>query len=160
VSRPAGRRHDEGNAVVEFVLVAVLVLVPLLYVVLAASQVQRTSFAVTQAAREAGRAVATADDVATGEARARYAVALAIADHGLGDDARGIPGGAAELRFVAVGDGCDGPAVSPSLEPGARFAVCVTAHITLPGVPDALNASHNTVTGRFVVRVEDFRSAS
>ena len=153
--RPAG--DEEGSAVVEFVLVAVLVLVPLLYVVLAAFHVQRTSFAVTQAAREAGRAFATADDPATGEARARYAVELAMADHGLDRD--GVAGRVADLRFVGIGEDCDGPLVSPTLEPGARFAVCVIAQVRLPGVPEAFDAGHNTVTGRFVVRVEDVRSA-
>lgn len=60
--RPRGiNSHDEigdaGNAVIEFVFVAVLILIPLVYFVVAVASVQRSSVAVTHAAREAGRAL-------------------------------------------------------------------------------------------------------
>ena len=77
--RPRGiNSHDEigdaGNAVIEFVFVAVLILIPLVYFVVAVASVQRSSVAVTHAAREAGRAFATADSTDQGLQRAEVAV--------------------------------------------------------------------------------------
>jgi Flp pilus assembly protein TadG len=98
---------ESGNAIIEFVFVAVLILVPTVYFVTAVASVGRDRTAVTQAAREAGRAFATADSTADGLARVQAAVRLAFADEGLPDDAR--------VRFVAAADHCDGAA-----RPGAR----------------------------------------
>jgi Flp pilus assembly protein TadG len=142
---------EDGAAVVEFVFVAVLVLVPLMYLVLAASAVQRNAFGVTQAAREAGRAFATADDETAGLERASYAVRVALADQGL--DRAG-----SALRWVEPGGGCGGAPVVPTLEPGAEFAVCVLRTFRLPAVPGYLAGGGNTVSGVFTVHVDDFRS--
>ena len=59
--RPTPRvAHDErGSAVVEFVVLGVLMLVPLIYLVMMMARLQAGSFAVSQAAREAGRAYVT-----------------------------------------------------------------------------------------------------
>ena len=76
-------RGEHGSAVIEFVWLAILLLVPLLYVVLAAFETQRAAYAASAAARSAGRAFVTAPDQASGYARARAAVRLAYADQGL-----------------------------------------------------------------------------
>jgi Flp pilus assembly protein TadG len=68
---------------VEFTYLAVLLMVPLVYLLLTVFQVQRAAFAVTEAARQAGRAYATADTTDAGLARARAAAALALQDQGL-----------------------------------------------------------------------------
>ncbi|MGN6334077.1 MAG: hypothetical protein ACTHOD_20880 [Motilibacteraceae bacterium] len=76
-------RGEAGNAIVEFCFLAILLMVPLTYVVIAVLQVQGAAYAVTTATREAARAFATA---ATGEdpsARAALAARLALADHDL-----------------------------------------------------------------------------
>ena len=78
--RPTG---EEGNALVEFSYLAVLLMIPLVYVLLTVFQVQRAAFGVTEAARQAGRAYATATDQAQGRARARVAADLALQDQGL-----------------------------------------------------------------------------
>ena len=78
--RPTG---DAGNALVEFSYLAVLLMIPLVYVLLTVFQVQRAAFGVTEAARQAGRAYATATDEAQGRARARVAADLALQDQGL-----------------------------------------------------------------------------
>jgi Flp pilus assembly protein TadG len=80
VTRPAG---DDGNAVVEFTLLAVLLMVPLVSVLLGVFEVQRAAFGVTEAARQAGRAYATADSPEQGRARATAAASLAMRDQGL-----------------------------------------------------------------------------
>ena len=74
---------DAGHALVEFSYLAVLLMVPLVYVLLTVFQVQRAAFGVTEAARQAGRAYVTADDAAQGRDRARAAADLALADQGL-----------------------------------------------------------------------------
>ncbi len=66
---------------------AILLMVPLVYVVLAVYDTQRHAFAVTAAARAAGRAFVLAPDAGQGEARARAAAALALADQRVDADA-------------------------------------------------------------------------
>ncbi|UMG91595.1 TadE family protein [Nocardioides sp. TF02-7] len=79
------RRDERGSAIVELVWLGVLLLVPLLWIVLSVFEVQKGAFAVTAAARAAGRAYALAPTDAAGE-RAAYDVARRVlADHGLAD---------------------------------------------------------------------------
>ena len=77
------RRDESGTAIIEFVWLAIILLVPLLYVVLAAFDAQRAAYAASATARSAGRAFVTAPDQASGYARAREAVRLAYADQRL-----------------------------------------------------------------------------
>ncbi|WP_163570403.1 hypothetical protein [Fodinicola feengrottensis] len=70
-------RSDDGSTIVEFVFLGIVILVPLMYVVLLASDLQRNAFGVTEAARQAGRAYATADDEGSARRRADYAMGLA-----------------------------------------------------------------------------------
>ena len=80
----SGRDRDEsGTALVEFVWLAILLIVPLLYIVLAAFDTQRAAYAASSAARSAGRAFVTAPDQASGYARAEAAVRLAYRDQGI-----------------------------------------------------------------------------
>src|SRR4029453_2388102 len=69
-ARLATGEAEGGSAIVEFVFIALVVFLPLVYVVAGFSAVQRGVFASTEAAREAGRALGTAPDPATGQARA------------------------------------------------------------------------------------------
>ena len=143
-------RRDDGNAIVEFVFLAVVIMVPLVYLIAAVATVQRNSLAVSQAARDAGRAFATSNTVVDAHRRVEAAVRLALADQGLPADA--------ELRFVAAGKHCRSPAVRPRLVPGAEFTVCVTRRVQLPGVPSVLTGRGITVVGEFVVHLDDYRA--
>jgi len=145
------RRSDDdgGSAIIEFVFVAVIVMLPLVYLIAAVATVQRNSLAVSDAARDAGRAFATSDTAAQARTRARVAVRLALTDQGVPDDA--------QLRCVAPRSSCDGPAVVPRLAPGAEFAVCVSRSVTLPGIPSLLAGRGIRTVGRFVVHVDDYR---
>jgi len=71
---------ERGSAIVEFVFIALVVFLPLVYVVAGFSAVQRGVFASTEAAREAGRAIGTAPDAASGLAQAERAAQLAVQD--------------------------------------------------------------------------------
>jgi hypothetical protein len=140
------RRDDEGergSAIVEFVFIALVVFLPLVYVVAGFSAVQRGVFAANAAAREAGRAMGTAPDPVSGQARAEAAVALAVEDQSVeATDVR--------LAYAPVGAGC-GAAGSylPALTPGEEFSVCVTVTVRIPLLPEFVDA--NTATGQFVV---------
>jgi Flp pilus assembly protein TadG len=144
------RRDDAGTAIIEFVFVAVIVLVPLIYLLAAVATVQRNSLAVNQAARDAGRAYATSES--SGEARQRVAAAvrLALADQGLPNDA--------DVRFVAPGAACDARAIVPRLTPGAEFTVCVSRRVRLPAVPSVLTGRGIRTVGKYQIHVDDFRA--
>ena len=142
--------RDAGSAILEFVFVAVIVMVPLVYLVVAVASVQRSELAVTQAAREAGRAFATAPTATTALPRARAAVHLALDDQHLPDDA--------ELAFVPAGASCTAPRIAPHLAPGAQFTVCVTRHADIPTVPNVLAGKGIATVGVYVVHVDDYRT--
>ncbi len=143
-------RDDRGSAIVEFVFVAIVVMVPLVYLVAAVATVQRNTLAVTQAARDAGRAFATSESGPDARRRVAAAVRLALADQGLPDDA--------DVRFVASGSKCTAAAIIPRLTPGAEFTVCVTRRVQLPAVPTLLTGRGIRTVGVYTVHVDDFRA--
>jgi Flp pilus assembly protein TadG len=145
-----GDGADSGTAIIEFVFVAVLVLVPLVYLIVAVATVQRSSLAVTNSAREAGRAFATSDSDAQASARALVAARLAMADQGLTEPI--------DLRYVAAGASCDSAQITAHLVPGAVFTICVERSFALPGVPTILDGRAVTTVGKYVVHVDDFRT--
>ena len=83
MNRCRADRDDCGTAIVEFVWLAILLLVPLLYIVLAVFETQRTSYAASAAARSASRAFVTSPDQGTAYARAEAAARLAFGDQGI-----------------------------------------------------------------------------
>jgi Flp pilus assembly protein TadG len=151
------RRHhtndaDTGSAVIEFVFIAVVVMVPLVYLIVAVAAVQRSQLAVTQAAREVGRAFVTSPTADAALPRAAAAARLALADQGLPDDAA--------VRFVAAGADCDAQPITPQLVAGASFTVCVTRHARLPAVPSVVAGRGITTAAEYLVHVDDYRSAT
>jgi Flp pilus assembly pilin Flp len=110
------RRDDDGSALVEFTYLAILLMVPLVYVLLTVFQVQRAAFGTTEAAREGARAYerAGADDL--GEQRARAAIGLALRDQGVTDEP--------QVGFSCGASSCFGP--------DGRVKVTVTSWVKLP----------------------------
>lgn len=144
---------DEGRALLEVIFLAVLLLIPVVYILISVLRLQAATFAVTQAARDAGRAIDSSVDLAQGVTRAREIAALDLQD-------QNIPDGRLRLEFYPAGSGCTGGAqVPPSLDGGATFDVCVTAVLTLPGVPTVLTGSDNTISGVYTVHIGDLREA-
>ncbi len=134
---------ERGSAIVEFVFIALVVFVPLVYVVAGFSAVQRGVFAANAAAREAGRAMGTAPDPATGQARAEAAVRVAVAD-------QSVQATDVVLGYAPAGGGCQAAgSYTPALTPGEEFSVCVTVTVRIPLLPEFVDA--NTATGQFVV---------
>ena len=131
---------DGGSAIVEFVLLGVLLLVPLCYLLLAVFELQRAAYAATTATREAGRAFVTAPDVDQAYARADAAARIALADQGLA-------GADTHLRVeCAEAAGC--------LDPGAVVWVSAEITVALPLAP----ASQVTVRARHAEPVDSFRA--
>ena len=131
------RRGEDGTALVEFVWLAVLLIVPLLYIVLAVFDTQRTAYAASAAARSAGRAFLTAPDQASAYARAEAAARLAFHDQGLDR---------APLRLRIS---CR-PDPRACLSPGSVVTASVGASVALPLVPAALGGN----TPRIAVSAE------
>jgi Flp pilus assembly protein TadG len=121
-------RRDEGTALIEFVFLAVLLMIPLVYVALTALSVQRAAFGITAAAREAGRAYATGGSDAAGERRAELAATTILADQGVEwDDSGG--------RVVSCAGTC-------TYAPGSSFTATLSTRVALPLVPSFLCRSH------------------
>lgn len=121
-------RGEDGTAIIEFVWLAILLLVPLVYVVIAVFEAQRTAFAASTAARSATRAFVTSPDEASARGRAQAAARLAFAD-------QGIPG--APMRLVIR---CR-PTPGNCLAPGSVVTAEVHSSVKLPLVPDALGGN-------------------
>lgn len=122
-------RDDDGNALVEFTYLAVLLMIPLIYVMLTVFQVQRAAFGVTEAARQAGRAYARADDVDQGTSRAGAAIRLVLADQGLSDPPA--------PTFTCLG--------GPCLSPGSRVRTTLTYRVRLPLLGRVLGGDGGTI---------------
>jgi Flp pilus assembly protein TadG len=127
--------------VLEFHFLGLLLLIPLVYVLITVLNVQKASYGVTQAAREAGRVFA-----ATGsETAARKAADIALGDQGLSIDS------------AVVQLSC---AVAPCYRPGNEITVDVRATVPLPMVPDALAGTVHTeipVAARYAGVVDSYR---
>lgn len=142
---------DDGRALIEVVFLAVLLLIPVVYILVAVLRLQSATLAVSQAARDVGRLMETADATA---AHTAYQVArYALRDQHVDPDA-------VRIRVVAPGSDCTSPEVGVSHQPGATYDVCVIAGISLPGVPTVLSGSENTVTGVYTVHIGELREGS
>ena len=78
-------RDERGSALVELTWLGILLLIPLLWIILSVFEMQRGAFAVSSAARAAGRAYALAPTDAEGRQRAEAAARQALADQGVED---------------------------------------------------------------------------
>lgn len=115
---------ERGSALVEFLGVSLVLLVPLVYLVLTMARIQAASFAAEGAAREAGRLIAQADTIEEGVAAAQLGVELAFADQGLDVDP------ASALSITCSVDDC--------LTAGEYVSVAISTEVELPLAPDFL----------------------
>ena len=136
-------QNDSGNAIVEFVYLAVLLMVPLVYVLLTVFRVQGAAYAVSSAAREAGRVYATSNSVDDAYERAFAAASIVMADSGL------------ELSRQQLQINCE-----DCLRPGSRVPVVIDYNVDLPLLPKFLDRSAPAsvhVSGRHLEVVDRFR---
>ncbi|HZK05803.1 MAG TPA: hypothetical protein VFC82_08135 [Actinomycetaceae bacterium] len=122
-------QDEDGSAVIEFLGLAFVLLIPLVYLVIAFFQIQGAAFAAEGAARDAGRLMAAGRDELVGRQAAAMAIEIAFDDAGITAD---------PVVSIACG-------ASPCLTGGATIQVIVSTEVPLPliplGVVDALGAT-------------------
>lgn len=141
------RRHhlERGSMTVEVAFLLVLLVVPLFYLVATLGRAQAGAYAVSAAAREAGRTFVTSADTESAPVRARAAAGLVFGAHGFA------------AGEGAVSLGCPD---SACLTPGGRVVVDAMVEVPLPLVPDFMRAavpSSIVLTARHVEPVDEFR---
>lgn len=123
-AKPHMTLDDRGSAVLEFIVVGVLILIPIAYLVLSVMRVQSAVFASTQAVREAGRAFMSADSTPAGHQRAQAAARIALADQGFTS-----PVSAVQVRCNPT-----------CLAPGSSVQLALDWNVALPWLPASLEA--------------------
>jgi Flp pilus assembly protein TadG len=113
------RRGERGTGVIEFTWLFLLLLVPVVYLLLAAMEVQQASYGATAASRAAGRAYVLAPDEATARLRAETAARVALAD-------QGVDWGTSSLNVTCS------PNPGECLSPGSLITVHVTVQQAVP----------------------------
>jgi len=151
---PAASGEGElGAAVVEFLVVFLALLVPVVYAMVVMADVQRAMLATSSAAREVGRVYVTAADRADAGVRADRAYSDVLASYGLR-----VGEGRDRLALAA---GC--PAGAPGVcgggfGPGVEVRVLVTYRVpvarvpflgVVPGPNVVVGATHRTRADRY-----------
>lgn len=134
---------ESGSAVVEFVFLGVLLLVPVVYFVITVAALQGASFAAAGAADHAAKTFAQSADEGAAQAAAQASVRVAMSDFGLAEQSTRL-----ELT-------CDR---SPCLQAGAAVRAVVRVDVPLPFSPvtrgfgltvGRVDASATQIVGRF-----------
>jgi Flp pilus assembly protein TadG len=114
---------ERGSAALEFIVVGLLLLVPIVYLIVALGLVQGQSLGAEAASRHIARAVSTATDDADARARADAVLSAVSDEYGLDD--------------VDLSIDCT-PAGATCPRAGAMLHVTVRTTVTLPLVPPVL----------------------
>lgn len=117
---------DVGAAALEFILVGLVLLVPVVYLIVALGAIQAHALGVEAGSRHIARAIATAPDAVTADARAQAILASVTEEYGIDPGA------------VHVSIGCR-PAGAACPSAGATLLVTLTAAVPLPLVPPVLD---------------------
>ncbi|WP_124039270.1 TadE/TadG family type IV pilus assembly protein [Neoactinobaculum massilliense] len=126
---------ENGNAVVEFIGVLIVLFVPLMIAVVDMAVVLDARAAATSAARDAGRVYVRAASDAQGRDSARLTAHLVLSDRGIGSG---------PVTFTCR--------TRPCLSPGNRVMVTVEAHAPLPYLGRTV-----AVTGHVIYTVDLYR---
>lgn len=134
---------ESGSAVLEFIFLALLLLIPVVYLILTVGQIQGASYATVGAADQAARVYASAENEGQGRDRAGQAAMLAVTEYGF--DANSLV-----LEYVCTDGAC--------LAPGSNITVTVRLQVPLPLVPQlpgmglaatTVSSSATQIVGRF-----------
>jgi len=144
---------ERGAAVVEFVVVFLALLVPLVYAVAVVADVQRALLATSSAAREVGRVYVTAADRGGARGRVERAYAEVLGNYGLRSG-----GGRDRLEVTAECPASAPAACAGGFGPGAEVRVVVTYRVAVARLPFlgavagpsvTVGATHRTRADRF-----------
>ncbi len=119
------RRDDRGSAPLEFIVVGLLLLVPLVYLIASLGVIQSHALGVESGARHLARAIAMAPDAASADARAAAIVRTTADEYGM--DATSI-----DVEFMCL------PSGGPCPRAGATMVVSVDGRVPLPLIPPVL----------------------
>ena len=136
---------ERGSMLIEAVFLVVLVLLPLFYLVGTLGRLQAGAYAVSAAAREAGRTFTASSDEAAGEAAAVTAAWLVMDAHGFGPADGGV-------TLACAADPC--------LTPGSTVRADATLRVGLPLIPDFMTGvvpGPVTLTSSHVSPVDEYR---
>ncbi|QIG40348.1 TadE family protein [Microbacterium sp. 4R-513] len=122
---PAVDDPERGSAPLEFILVGLLMLVPLVYLVVALGLIQGQALGAEAGARHVARAISTADGADEARGRADRILAAVIEEYAM-DEA------SVDLSLTCV------PAGAPCPEPGATLIVTLRTRVALPLIPPVL----------------------
>ncbi len=133
---------EAGSAVLEFTFLGLILLVPVVYLILSAGQLQGGSFAVVGAADHAAKVFVEAETPEQGQAQARQAALVAVENFGFSPEQ------------AQVEMSCDGTCLSP----GSTVTVVVRLAVPLPLIPTmpGVNGSAVTVDSSATQSVERF----
>ena len=117
---------DRGTAALEFVTAGLILLVPTVYLVVVLASIQGAELAAAGAARQAARVFVQAQSETDASAESSAAVAFALADFGLPDDAATV-----DVHCAPRPDAC--------LTRRGTVTITVRVRAPLPLVPDVLD---------------------
>ncbi|MHA7153611.1 hypothetical protein [Arthrobacter sp. TMN-50] len=126
---PLTNDEERGSAVIEFVFLGLVLLVPVIYFVLTIGQLQAGSFAVVGAADQAAKVYVTGESATEATSQARQAAFLVLGDFGFDPSA-------AEIDIRCTGD---------CMTPGSRVTVAVRLGISLPFMPASRGVGDSAV---------------
>ena len=124
-------RNEEGSAALEFIVVGLILLVPLVYLVIALGAIQEAMLGTESAARHLARVIATAPDAASATDAGDEVLAGIIDEYGL--DAKTV-----DVRLSCA------PRVDVCPSAGSTVIVTVVADVRLPLVPPLLDLDRST----------------
>lgn len=120
-----GDDPERGSAALEFIVVGMLLLVPLVYLVVALGLVQGQSLGAEAGARHVARAISTASDSEDADARAGLVLDSVVREYGIDAD------------DVSLTMQCR-PAGATCPDAGATLVVTLRTSVALPLVPPVL----------------------
>lgn len=137
--RTSGKFLDtNGSAIIEFIFAATVLIIPMIYLVLAAAALEAGSYAVVSAADQAAKVYAVSETPAQGQSNVRNVVHRAMSNFGFSE---------AQSNIV-----CE----PKCLEPGSIVTVTVSLAVPLPFISDYFDASVFTVDSTAAQRVDRF----
>ncbi|HYJ49797.1 MAG TPA: TadE family protein [Microbacterium sp.] len=117
--------NQRGSAALEFILLGMLLLVPLVYLIVSLGLIQGQSLGTEAGARHIARALSTAEDVDAARHSAERILRSVVDEYALDSDSVGV-----QLECHPTGGACP--------EAGATLVVTIRTTVALPLVPPVL----------------------
>lgn len=137
---------DSGSAMLEFIVVGIGIVMPLVYLAITVMTLHAASFAAHAGAREAARVFMASPSIAQGNGSAVTAMQQAFIDHG-------VDSSASDISVTCTNGMC--------LSPGSLLTVEVTSDVPLPFIPRWGDSAPLTwpVDANVTLLVDKFRQA-